>query len=227
MKKASIYLTAAIAAFGLPIVLWMAFFQTPLSDHPALYFNQKIFYFHVPCAFMMFASVFTCGIYSILYLRKRKPHHDDLAFAAAELGVVFGAIVLITGMVWGKASWNVWWQWEARLTTALLLWMIMLAYVLVRKYGGPGSERLGAGLGVFAMADVPLIYISVHIWRTVHPKTSVVPGLQGTMKIAFWLGVLTFTAVYILLLRTRVSILTGKRSLEEAREHALDIGLID
>jgi len=227
MKKGTVLVTAIICAIGFPVVLWFTFYGTVLADHPSLYFNQKIFYFHVPTAFIMFASVFTCGIYSILFLKKRKPEHDDIANASAELGVVFGAIVLITGMTWGKASWDVWWQWEARLTTALLLWMIMLAYVLVRKYGGPGAERLGAGLGVFAMLDVPLIYISVHIWRTVHPKTSVVPGLQGKMKIAFWLGVLTFIAFYILLLKARVAMIRTQRGIDEVRERALDTGLID
>jgi len=227
MKKGMVFVTAALAAVGLPVVLWLAFYVTPLQNHPTLYFNQKIFYFHVPSAFMNFLAVFICGIYSILYLRGRKPEHDDIASAAAELGVLFGAIVLITGMIWGKASWHVWWQWEARLTTALLLWMILLAYVLVRKYGGPGSERLGAGLGVFAMLDVPLIYISVHIWRTVHPKTSVVPGLQGSMKLAFWLGVFAFLMLFLLLLRVRVAMQRSSRMVNEVRERALDLGLID
>jgi heme exporter protein C len=227
MKSRSVPIAAALAALGLPATLWYAFYRAQLADHPALYFNQKIFYFHVPSAFMMFAAVFVCGIYSILYLRRRKPEHDEIANAAAGLGVLFGAIVLVTGSIWGKASWNTWWEWEARLTTALLLWMIMVAYVLVRKYGGPGSERLGAGLGVFAMLDVPLIYLSVHIWRTVHPKTSVVPGLEGDMRIAFWLGVASFIALFVLLMKVSVGVARARRRLEEVREHAFDAGVLE
>lgn len=225
MNKTGVLIAAALAAIGLPAALWLAFYRAPLLDQ--LYFNQKIFYFHVPSAFMLFVAVFVCGIYSLRYLRKRNPDHDEVASAAAELAVVFGAIVLITGSIWGKAAWNMWWDWEARLTTALLLWMIMVAYVLVRKYGGPGSERLGAGLGVFAMLDVPLIYLSVHIWRTVHPKTSVVPGLQGTMRIAFWVAVAAFVALFVLLMKVRLAIGRGRRQLDDVREAALDAGLFE
>jgi heme exporter protein C len=105
--------------------------------------------------------------------------------------------------------------------------MIMVAYVLVRKYGGPGSERLGAGLGVFAMLDVPLIYLSVHIWRTVHPKTSVVPGLQGNMRIAFWLGVASFIALFVLLMNVSIAVARARRQLEDVRERAFDAGLLE
>jgi heme exporter protein C len=227
MNRGTVIVTAVLCAIGFPAVLWLAFYEAPLADHPALFFNQKIFYFHVPSAFMMFAAVFVCGIYSLLFLRKRKPEHDEIANSAAELGVLFGAVVLVTGSIWGKASWNTWWEWEARLTTALLLWMIMLAYVLVRKYGGPGSERLGAGLGVFAMLDVPLIYLSVHIWRTVHPKTSVVPELEGKMRIAFWVGVATFIAFFVLLIKVRNSLGRAERLLHDVREQAFDAGLLD
>jgi heme exporter protein C len=225
MKLGTVLVAAVLCAVGFPLALWMIFYKTPLIDQ--MYLHQKIFYFHVPCAFMLFVAVFVCGIWSIRYLRHRKPEHDEVAQAAAELGVAFGLIMLVTGSIWGKAAWNTWWDWEARLTTALLLWMIMLAYVLVRKYGGPGAERLGAGLGVFAMLDVPLIYLSVHIWRTVHPKTSVVPGLDGTMRTAFWLSVLVFTGFFVLLLKVRIALGRGQRQLNEVREHALDSGLLD
>ena len=135
--------------------------------------------------------------------------------------------MIVTGSIWAKAAWGKWWVWEARLMTALLLWMIMLAYVLVRKYGGPGSERLGAGLGVFAMIDVPLIYMAVHIWRTQHPKTSVVPGLDGTMRATFWMSVLLFLGVFVVMLLTYSSLGRAGRKIEEVREHALDSGLLE
>jgi heme exporter protein C len=214
-----------VCAVGFPAALWLAFFRAPLMDE--LYFSQKIFYFHVPAAFMMFVAVFVCGIWSILYLRGRQARHDEIAHAGAELAVLFGAVVLATGSIWGKAAWNVWWQWDARLTSALLLWLIMLAYLLVRAYSGPGFERLAAGIAIFGMADVPLIYGSVNIWRTIHPETSVVPGLQGTMRVAFWVSVIVFVAFFVLLLQARLAVGRGERLLAEAREHALDSGLIE
>ena len=225
MKKGLFLATAALCVAGFPLALWLVFYQAPLQDQ--LYFSQKIFYFHVPSATMNFIAVFVCGIYSILYLRQRNPRHDDVAAAAAELSVMFGAIVLVTGSIWGKAAWNVWWQWDARLTSALLLWMLMVAYVLVRRYGGPGSERLAAGLAVFAMVDVPLIYMSVNIWRTIHPETSVVPGLRGMMRVTFWSSMLLFLVFFILLMRARLAVGRARRALDEVREQAVDGGVLD
>ena len=198
----------------------------PSSDRE-LFFNQKIFYYHVACAFMLFAATITCGVTSLLYLRKRQPRHDDVAQAAGELAVLFGAIVLVTGSIWGKAAWDRWWDWDARLTTSLLLWLTMVGYVLVRQYGGAGSERMAAGLAVFATVNIPLVYFSVRIWRTLHPKTSVVPELEGGMRAAMWSSVALFAVFYVLLLRLRTHAARAERRLTELRERALDAGLIE
>lgn len=225
MKRGLVIACAAICVIGFPVSLWGIFFKAPLLDE--LYLNQKIFYYHVPSAFMLFAAVFVCGIWSVLYLRKREPRYDDVALAAADLAVLFGAIMMFTGVVWAKAAWGKWWIWEARLMSALLLWLIMLAYVAVRRYAGPGSERLAAGIGLFAMIDVPLIYGSVNIWRTQHPNTNVVPGLDGTMRIVFWSCVVLWAALFIVLFQLRLWLGRGDRLLRDAREHALDAGLIE
>src|SRR5262245_10380363 len=112
---------------------------------------SKIFYFHVPSWFAMFTAVFTCGIASALYLFRNRPGADRLAASAGELAVLFGAMGLVTGPLWGRKTWGVWWEWDPRLTMAFLLELIFLAYLLVRKYGGPGSEKLAAAMGVFGM----------------------------------------------------------------------------
>jgi heme exporter protein C len=164
---------------------------------------QKILYYHVPSAMMMFLSAFVCGIASGIYLFKGRTGADRLAAAAGELTVLFGAMVLVTGPIWARKAWGVWWQWDARLTSSLLLWMIFIAYLLVRKYGGPGSEKLGAAVALFGMANVPFVYISVNVWRTLHPKTSVVPSLPPGMRGTLWLSVLAFLMVYGLLLWLR------------------------
>jgi len=232
MKKVLYPLVAAASASLLVWTIVEIFYGTPLqytAEAPtqSLFFNQKIFYWHVPHAMLLFALVFICGIASAGYLKNRKGSWDDVALAGGELAVVYGAIVLGTGMIWGRAAWGVWWQWDMRLTTSLLLWMVMLGYVLVRRFGGAGSERLAAGLAVFGMIDVPLIYFSVKIWNTVHPKAEVVQTLDPAMKPAFWLSFLAIAMLLGLITLLRVVVASGERSVRELRERAIDGGLLD
>ena len=175
---------------------------------------QKIFYYHVPSAMLMFASAFVCGIASAVFLFRRSAAADRVALAAGELVVLFGLIVLVTGPLWARKAWGVWWEWDARLTSSLLLWMIFLAYLLVRRFGGPGSEKLGAAMALFGMANVPFVYVSVNYWRTLHPKTSVVTTLAPGMRAAFWFSVAAFVILYVLLLtlRKRLRLTTAKTS---------------
>jgi heme exporter protein C len=225
MRRALFIGCAVLAMAGFAYTQYLVFYGTPIDR--LLMFNQKIFYYHVPCWFMLFASVFACGIASFRYLRTRQGRHDDVAVAAGELAVLFGALGLVTGSIWAKAAWSVWWVWDARLVMSLLLWLTMLGYVLVRKYGGPGLERLGAGVALFACVSVPFVYFSVRLWRTLHPESSVVPSLEGSMRGAFWLSVLLFGIVWSLLLVTRIAIARTERQLNEAREIGLDAGLFE
>src|SRR5207302_7960627 len=168
---------------------------------------QKIFYYHVPSWFVMFTAVFICAVSSAIFLFRRNAAADRLAFAAGEIAVVFGLIGLVTGPLWARKAWGVWWQWDARLTMALLVEMIFIGYLLVREYGGPGSDKLAAAVAIFGMANVPFVYVSVNIWRTVHPKTSVVPELARTapgMAGPFWFCVLAFLLLFALLLTARI-----------------------
>ena len=165
---------------------------------------QKIFYVHLPSAFMFLGGALLCGYASVRYLMTNDARHDRLAWAAAELTVLFGLLTLITGPLWGRKAWGVWWQWDARLTSSLVGWMVSVAYLLLRRYGGPGSEKLAAGLALFGMANVPFIYISVNYWRTIHPTTSVVPTLPPSMGLPLWFGVIVWALMFTLLLRMRV-----------------------
>jgi len=225
MKRPVYILIALIAMAGFAYTQYLIFYAAAIELD--MFFNQKILYYHVPSAFMLFLSTIICGIYSFRYVRKRDGRHDDVALASGELAVLFGAIVLITGSIWGRAYWGVWWTWDARLTMSLLLWMSMVGYVLVRRYGGPGSERIAAGLAIFAAANIPLVYFSVRIWKTLHPESSVVPGLKGNMRLALWMSVLLFACVFALLLTARVAVARGTRQVALAREAALDAGLVE
>ncbi len=175
---------------------------------------QKIFYFHVPAAIMMFLATFTCGAASIAYLVRGRAASDRLAEAAAELTVLFGAIVLISGPLWARKAWGVWWQWDARLTSTLVLWLLFSAYLLLRRFGGPGTEKLAAGVALFGMANVPFIYWSVNVWRTMHPKTTVVPSLVPEMRFPFYWCMAAFLLLFLALLRTRVRLAEQLDSLD-------------
>jgi heme exporter protein C len=139
---------------------------------------------------------------------------DCVAAAAAELTVLFGTIGLLTGPLWGRKAWGVWWQWDARLTSALVMWLIFVAYLLLRKYGGAGSEKLSAVVAIFGMANVPFVYWSVNVWRTVHPKTTVVMTLQPEMGRPFLLCALAFVGLYVLMLAARVRLESRRAELD-------------
>src|SRR5262249_44256891 len=143
-----------------------------------------------------------------------RPAADRLANAAAEAAVLFGLMGLVTGPLWGRKSWGIWWPWDARVTIALLLELTFIAYLLVRKFGGPGSEKLAAGVAFFGLFNVPFVYISVNIWRTIHPKTSVVPSLPSGMPGPFWFSVLAYLLLMTVLITMRVEL--------ERRRAALD-----
>ena len=165
---------------------------------------QKIFYVHLPSAWMFLIAAVVCGVASVRFLFRGDARHDRLAWAAAELVVLFGIVTLVTGPLWARKAWGVWWQWDVRLTASLIGWMVSVAYLLLRKYGGPGSDKLAAGLALFGMANVPFIYISVNYWRTIHPTTSVVPTLPTSFGLPLWFSAVTFLVLFVLLLRARV-----------------------
>jgi heme exporter protein C len=190
------------------IVTALALAYAPVMIADALYEStmglvQKIFYFHVPSWFAMFTAVFVSGIASAVYLFKGRREADRVAVSAAEIAVLFGAIGLVTGPLWARKAWGVWWIWDAKLTIAFLLEMTFLAYLLVRKYGGPGSEKLAAAMAIFGMANVPFVYYAVNIWRTIHPLTTVVPSLRPGMREAFWFCVAAFMLLFLVLLTLR------------------------
>jgi len=124
----------------------------------------------------------------------------------------------VSGPLWGRKAWGVYWQWDARLTSSLLLFLILIGYMLARRYGGPAGKKLSAALALFAAVDVPLVYKSVDIWRTVHPQTTVVPKLDPKMRPAFWTSFLLMTIVWGILLALRYR-------LEAARSEASTLAL--
>jgi heme exporter protein C len=181
---------------------------------------QKIFYYHMPSAWMFLTASVVCGVASARFLATGNPRHDRTAWAAAEMAVLFGLLTLVTGPLWARKAWGTWWVWDARVTSSLVGWMIAWAYLILRRYGGPGSEKLAAGLALFGTANVPFIYISVNYWRTIHPATSVVPRLPVSMGFPLWYCVTAFTLLFVLLLTLRV-----RTEVQQARLDALYLSL--
>ena len=202
MRKAFVPLLAASGAIFMtaPIMIVRAPFESTMG------LVQKIFYFHMPPAMLMLLSAIFCGVVSAMYLARRKPMFDWIAYAAAELTVLYGAIAMVTGPLWARKAWGVWWVWDPRLTMSLLLWMVFVSYLLLRRYGGPGSEMLAAGLAVFGMATSPFVYLSVNIWRTIHPLTTVVPTLPVDFALPLWYSFAGFLLLYMALMTMRVHV---------------------
>lgn len=163
----------------------------------------KIYFYHMPSAWMFMVAAIVAGVASARFLFTKRQASDATAVAAAELAVVFGLLALVTGPLWARKAWGVWWVWDARLTSSLMVFLIFVAYLLLRQFGGPGSEKLSAGLALFGMANVPFIYVSVNYWRTLHPKTSVVPTLPVSMGIPLWFCVTAFLLLFLALLSLR------------------------
>ena len=167
MRKAFVPLLAVAGLIFMtaPILIMRARYESTMG------LVQKIFYFHMPPAMLMLLSAIFCGAISGVYLIKKRPVYDWIAYAAAELTVLYGAMAMVTGPLWARKAWGVWWVWDARLTMSLLLWMVFVSYLLLRRYGGPGSETLAAGLAVFGMATSPFVYLGQHLAN--HPSAHV------------------------------------------------------
>jgi len=237
MKRLVVPIFTALSAIGLVVSVWIVFTRTPLSVNyntdgsligTSLFYNQKIFYFHVAHAFMMFAAVGLAGVCSIGFLKTRNPKWDDVVLAAVEVAVVFGAVVCVTGSIWAKAAWDVWWNTEPRLTTSLLLWLILLGCVIVRRFAGPSADRITAGMAIFGM--VVSIFVYKMVGQDSHPAAGskgVVATLGPGMRGPFWLAVVpTFLCWYIALVIYRVQGTRAEREVQELRERGHDLGVL-
>lgn len=187
--------------------LYMVFIYVPTEAEQGAV--QRIFYFHVPVAWVAFLAFFVVFIGSIMYLWKRDDKWDRLAAASAEIGVVFTTLVLITGSIWAKPIWGVWWVWEPRLTTSLVLWFIYAAYLLVRSYAPEESRgaRFAAVIGIVGFIDVPIVALAITLWRTQHPGPLVFEGgLAPSMLLTLMVCLAAFTTLYASLLRLRMAL---------------------
>ncbi len=199
-------LLSTLVLFG--ATLYTVFVVAPVEMQMGIV--QKIFYFHVPSAYAMYIGFGVSALGSMVYLIKRDPKWDALGVAGAEVGTLFCLIVLLTGPLWARKAWGVWWTWDPRLTTTLLAGMIFAAYLALRSMGNAGEveKRFAAGLAIFGLVDLPLIHYSVQRWRGVHPTviTGKGGGLESEMYWALGLSFLAFTGLAVLLIWARAAI---------------------
>ena len=203
--------------------LYMALVYAPTEKYAGAV--QRIFYFHVPLAWVGFLAFLVVFIGSILYLWKRSVIWDSIAWASAEVGVVFTSLVLITGSIWAKAAWGIWWTWDARLTATLVLWFVYVAYLMVRGYAREESQgaRLSAVLGIVGFINVPIVALAINLWRTQHPTALIFEGgLAPTMLATLLVCVVAFTVLYILLVRQATSLKILESDIENMKNLRLE-----
>ncbi len=206
-----------LAALGMVISQYFIVIYAPMEQSMGMV--QKIFYVHVPLSWWAFVSFFVVFVASIAYLRTKSPTWDAWAKAAAEIGVLFTSLALITGSIWARHSWGVWWTWDPRLTTALIMWFVYVAYLIVRGMD-MAQERnavIRGVLGIIAFLDVPLVFFSARLWRTIHPAvfTSKGSGLDEDMLTALLVCLASFGCLCISLILLRARQLMQKATVEE------------
>jgi heme exporter protein C len=187
-----------LSLLGMMVSIWMIFLYAPtdaVQGQP-----QRIFYFHVPLAWLGMLGFVIVAIAGIGYLVKKDERWDWAARASAESGAFFITLALITGSIWGKTIWGTWWTWDARLTTTLILWFIYIGYLMLRSYMGRthASARAGAVLAIIGIIDVPIIYESVNWWRTLHPpaQVGVQDALPSSVVLTLMISLATFTLLF-------------------------------
>jgi heme exporter protein C len=200
----------ALTLVAMMVSLYMVFLYAPREA--TMGDVQRIFYFHVPSAWVAFFAFFLVFVFSLVYLVRSNKRWDTLAAACAEIGVLFCTVVLITGPIWAKPVWGVWWTWDARLTLTLVLWLIYVAYLMLRHYMTDPERRatFAAVLGVIGFIDVPLVYFSIRWWRTQHPQPVMAgggdSGLEAPMLATLLVCIATFTLLFFTLLRHRLKL---------------------
>ena len=210
---------AALAS--IVIALGMAFFYAPteaVQGHV-----QRVFYIHVPTAWISYLAFIIVALASFLVLRGRDGERwDRIAGAAGEVGFVFATVFLATGMIWAKRAWGVAWAWDARMTSALVLWLIYGGYVLFRAMNPAGERRarLSAVIGIIGAVDIPVVHFAVMWWNSQHPAPTVLrpggPDLPGSMLLTLMVSLVAFTIGFAALLVARIS-------LEQERAQTTDV----
>jgi heme exporter protein C len=187
---------------------------------------QRIFYLHVPSAWTAFTAFFICFIANLQYVFRRQPRWDWLGVSAAEVGLAFTTVVLVTGPIWAHPVWGIWWTWDARLTSTFVLWLLYVSYLLLRTLIEEPDRRalLSALFGIFAFIDVPLVFGAIRWWRTQHPQPVILgapgSGLHPTMRAVLFSCWIAMLGLMTLLLRQRYQLEELRAELDIVRRES-------
>jgi len=222
LRKGGVALTV-LGVIGLVGVYWLSFFWVSTEIRQGI--AQRIFYVHVPAAWTTFLAFGISALTSAMYLWLRDERLDRVAVSAAEGGMVFGAIMLTTGPLWGKIAWGTYWTWEPRLTLTLLLWFIFLGYFMVRSAtdNPEKGKRFAAVVAIVGALDIPFIHLSVIWFRSLHPEPVVVkpdgPSLPSDMLTLLLASLAVFTLLFFGLFLLRYALETVRAEFDaRARE---------
>jgi heme exporter protein C len=190
-----------LTCLSMMISVWMIFFYAPTSREGIV---QRVFYIHIPLAWMGMLAFVVLALSSIGYLIWRRESWDLFARANAEIGAISITLALLTGSIWGKASWGTWWSWDPQLTSTLILWFMYIAYLMLRNYMGrsQSSALAAAVVAIVGVIDVPIIYLAASWWRTLHPpkQVGVADALPSSVVFTLLVSLLAFTLLYGFLL---------------------------
>ena len=210
--------TALIMLAGLYMALIYAPTEREMGD------VQRIFYYHVPAAWLAFFGFFLVFLFSVIYLMRSEKKWDTRAAAAAEIGLMFCTINLVTGPIWAKPVWGIWWTWDARLTLTLVLWLIYAGYMMLRHYVSDPERKatFSAVVGILGFIDVPIVYFSIRWWRTQHPQPVIAGGEDSGLDPIMWYTVLACLAglsfLFFYLFRRRVALQELREQLDELQD---------
>lgn len=216
-----------VSGVSLCVGLYLAFYYAPLLKHNGLpWWSQKIFYVHVPVAWGAMVGLIFVLVGSIMFFRTRQPQWDHVTVAAAEPCLLYATLVMVTGPLWAKPSWNTFWKWDdPRLMSFFALWLILVAYQVLRSFSeeGEGKYLTSAALGILGSLSVPFVYFSVRMGHTLHPKPSRME-MAMEVRITTWVFLLSFSLLFVLIYRFRKRLEQQRHRLLKLTQRLADVG---
>jgi heme exporter protein C len=217
-------MTGAFVLFLVGAAAYASFFIAP--EENTMHVLQRIFYFHAAAAWAGMTAFFVCFVANLLYVWRRDEKWDALGVSSAEVGLAFITVVLITGPIWAKPAWGIYWTWDARLTSTFVLWLLYISYLLLRTLIEEPDRRalLSALFGIFSFIDVPIVFGAIRWWRTQHPAPVIMGGpgsyLDPTMKKVFFFSVLAMHVLMVFLIAERYRLEKLRTDIELLRREA-------
>jgi len=229
------YALTIVSAILMVVALYMALIWAPDAANltaPAERYAQRIFYFHVPSAWIGFLAFIVAAVVSVLYLITRKQKWDMWSLASVEIGLAFFTMVMLSGPIWAKPTWNVWWTWDPRLTISTISWLLYIGYIMLRgAIDNPERQaRFAAVYSLVAVISIPINWMAIRWWRTIHPAV-VAPGknadavggfgMSDSIQLTLMVCLLAFTVFYVTLMYHRIKLEDLKRRVEALKQQVL------